>query len=64
MMRLVEVRGRVPVHGRVTTPNVPAREALAEVNPVGAELEALVAAVSWTGDGMDPDLARMLARRR
>lgn len=64
MMRLLEVRGRVPVHGRVATPDVPAREALAEVDPVGAELEALVAAVGWTGDGVDPDLANMLARRR
>jgi hypothetical protein len=44
MMRLVKVLRRVLVLRRIATPDVSAAEAQPEVNPLVAELEAILAA--------------------
>lgn len=48
MSCLLEVRGRVAVHGVVATSDLPAREAHTEVHPVAADPQALLAA-EWAG---------------
>src|SRR5262249_29449901 len=50
--RLVEVRGRVAVRRVVAAADLAAHEALAEVHPVAADLEALLA------PGHGPELTR------